>query len=301
MKIKIAVHGGVGGKNEFIDGVEKAADVGYSLLKKGKKSLDAVVEAVAVMEDDERFNAGTGSRYQLDEKIRMDACVMDSRKNCGAVIGITNVKNPIKVAREIIKIPHIILCGEGAVRFARARGYEYYDKTSEYSKKRLSWAKKCIRENKYPKWAMHWKKNANLLEKLECDTVGAVAMDRYGNFAAASSTGGISFMLPGRVGDTAIIGAGLYAGVRGAVTATGVGEEVIRCVLSKYVYDKIGKGVQKAVEEGINIYPQHLPIGLIAISKRGIGIASTHNMPCVYIQNNKKYFGPKFVRGYHED
>jgi len=278
----IVTHGGAGSPLEYKNGTEKAAKKGYIVLRKKGNAVDAVVEAVVVLENDPRFNAGTGSRMRLDGSIGMDASVMGSDLKCGAVACIKNVKNPVKVARKIMETPHVLLAGEDATNFARKTGFRYYDPTTEKAIKKLEEDKRKLRKGTFPLWAKKWKK---FEYKKFTGTVGAVSRDKNG-FAAAVSTGGTSFMLPGRVGDSALIGCGIYAGRHGAVCATGVGEEIIRNVLSKSVYDKIKTlGPQKACERGVNLL-KGFPTGLIAVSKDGYGVACSENMACTVASKN---------------
>lgn len=274
MRLAIIVDGGVGSPLDYGDGTEKAADVAFELLREGRNALDAVEAATVILEDDHRFNAGTGSYMRLDGSIEMDASIMDSEQNCGAVAAISRVKNPIKIARKVMGTPHVILAGEGAVSYARKLGFEEHDPTTEKAIKKLKEVKEWLKNKEMPIWYEKWG------DFELCDTVGAVAMDGEGNFAAANSTGGTAMMMKGRVGDSAIIGAGLYVGEKCAVTTTGIGEEIIRKVLSKVVYDKIVGGLipQEACEWGLNLIQKTVPMGIIAITPDGYGIASSKEM-----------------------
>ena len=245
------------------------------VLHRGSRALDAVLEAIVVLEDDPRLNAGTGSRMRIDGRIQMDAALMDSDLEAGSVAGIEGVRNPIRVARHVFDSPHILLVGADATAFARSKGHAPYDPATPESRRRLEESLAKIRKGRLPKYARRWK--AWDLH----DTVGAVARDRRGRFAAGSSTGGTAFMLPGRVGDSPIIGAGLYAGPQGAVTVTGIGEEIIRRTLSKFVYDRIAEGAspQAAAARGLALFRHDVPIGIIAVGPRGWGSASNRSMP----------------------
>ncbi len=281
MQPLIVTHAGAGSPIKYKGGTEKAAKKGYNVLRK-KGAIDAVVEAVIVLENDPRFNAGTGSKMRLDGSIEMDAAVMTSDLKCGAVAAIKNVKNPVKVARKIMETPHVLLAGEGATNFARNIGFKYYDPTTEEAIKKLKDTKRKLGKGNIPLWAKSWKK---FEYKKITGTVGAVARDKKG-FAAAVSTGGTTFMLPGRVGDSALIGCGIYAGRHGAVCATGVGEEIIRNVLAKSVYDKIRKlGSQSACEWGVSLLKGY-PTGIIAVSKKDYGMACSENMVCTVVNKN---------------
>lgn len=245
-----------------------------AVLKGGGRALDAVVESVIAMEDDPRFNAGTGSRMRIDGRIQMDAAVMDWDLEAGGVAAIEFVRNPILVAKDVRRTPHVLLVGSDAIAFARSKGHARYDPATPESRRRLEESLAKIRSGRLPRYARKWK-------ALDLgDTVGAVARDRRGRFASGTSTGGTSFMLPGRVGDSPIVGAGLYAGPRGAVSVTGIGEEIIKHVLSKFVYDRMVDGLtaQTAADRGIALFPEDVPIGIIAVGPRGWGEASNTSM-----------------------
>lgn len=290
MQPLIITHGGAGSLLEFKDGTERAAKKGFSILKKSDNALKAAVQAVVVLEDDFRFNAGTGSNLRLDGKtIEMDAAVMLSSGQCGAVGAIKFVKNPVKIAEKLLATPHTLLVGKHATEFARKNGFKYYNPITEKACKKLEDVKKKLKTGKLPFWASKWK---NFKYSKFVGTVGAVARSTK-EFACAVSTGGTSFMLPGRVGDSAVIGAGLYAGKLGAVCITGVGEEIIRNVLAKAVYDKLKElDAQKACEWGVKLLAPY-PTGVIAVSKKGYGMACTEKMACTVLGKNFMKSGVK--------
>lgn len=270
----IATHCGAGSTPLFTDLARKSGEVGLEVLEEGGTALDAVVEAIVVLEDDKRTNAGTGSRLRLNKVVEMDASLMDSDLNCGAVAAIREVKNPIRVAKEVMRTPHILLVGDGAIAFARKKGFPSYDPLTKEAVRRYDWARKKLQEGDLPEWASKWRGFD------QYETVGAVAMDKNGKFASGSSTGGTTFMLGGRVGDTPIIGSGIYAGRVGAVSATGIGEEIVRKVLSKHVYDLIqeGEGLQKACDEGVSLFDEVYSVGLIAVTRDGCAASSNREM-----------------------
>lgn len=270
----IVVHCGAGSTPEVADAAERAVDTGLRVLRDGGGVVDAVVEAVVVLEDDERTNAGTGSRLNLDGVVEMDASLMDSNMRCGAVAAIRDVKNPIRVARDVMDSPHVLLCGDGAVQFARKAGHERFDPTTPRAREILEDMKRRLASGDLPPWASSWQ------DHMASETVGAVARDDGGTMAAANSTGGVYLKLPGRVGDTPLIGCGIYAGPSAAATATGIGEEIVRRTLSRVVYDRIAAGAhpQVACEEGIGLFPDEMPVGLIAVDGRGWGVASSTKM-----------------------
>lgn len=270
----LLTHCGAGSDRSVQDAADQAGRVGLEILRRGGRAIDAVVQAVVVLEDDPRLNAGTGSRMRTDGRIQMDAAVMEGNLEAGAVAAIERVKNPILVARDVLVTPHILFVGPDAVAFARAHGHADYDPATPESHRKLEESLRQIREGHVPRYYRKFKDLATH------ETVGAVARDRRGRFAAAVSTGGTSFMLPGRVGDSPILGSGLYAGPRGAVCATGIGEEIMKRVLSKAVYDEIaaGRSPQKAAERAVASFPRGVSVGIIAVGPRGAGEACDRDM-----------------------
>ncbi len=270
----LLTHCGAGSDRSVQDAAEAAGRRGMEVLRRGGRALDAVVEAVVVLEDDPRLNAGTGSRMRIDGRIQMDAALMDWNLEAGAVAAIERVKNPIRVARDVLSTPHVLLVGPDALTFARSRGHADYDPATPESRRKLEDSLRKIREGRVPRY--YRKFNGLDLH----GTVGAVARDRRGHCAAGVSTGGTSFMLPGRVGDSPILGSGIYAGPCGAVCATGIGEEIMKRVLSKYVYDQMaaGRSPQTAADRGVALFPRDVSVGLVAVGRRGWGEACDANM-----------------------
>ena len=292
----VVTHGGAGGPIENSDGCERAAQAGLTALRESTDSLEAVIRATEVLEDDPRLNAGTGSNYRLDGKtIEMDAAVMNHDRKFGAVAALRRVQHPIRVAEKVLGTPHLFLAGEGANLFARKLGFDEYDPSSERATKRYRQVAAFLTgEDEGPdmsRWrgidpAQFWNYPDSMMTALKrvagpSDTVGAVARSTEGRFAAALSTGGTPIMLFGRVGDTPIIGGGLYAGSGGAVACTGEGEEIMRRVLAKQVYDWIDDGVpcQEAVDRGVNDFPEEFTLGIIAVGPTDEGIADNRTMP----------------------
>lgn len=289
--VAVVVHGGAGAPQDDVDGCQVAARAALDVLQAGGESLDAVVRAVMALEDDDRFNAGTGSVVAPDgATIEMDASVMDTRGRLGAVACVRDVRNPVLLAREVANTPHRLLAGEGAQRFAEVSMLESsLPVTGEQAKRR---AVKLAQALKAPSPA-ETAKRAALLRQWNypdqpvpaaaegCDTVGAVARDAEGHFAVAASTGGVSPALLGRVGDTPLIGAGFYAGPEGAVAATGTGEDIIPLLLSHTVYQWIADGVplQQALERGVALLPAGSDVGIIAVSRTEAGHHSNRAMP----------------------
>ena len=288
----IVVHGGAGTwqperSKPGILGVKRATVEGFEILKKGGTALDAVMEAVSVLEDDGAFNAGYGSSLNIDKQIEMEASIMDGKTlRAGAAGLLRDVKNPVRLARIIMEnSDHVFVVGEGAEKLAKLHGLPRRNPVSELRLRYFKEQKKALLEGKYdlPKLTELARKHPELFN---LETVGAVALDKDENLAAATSTGGFPLKLPGRIGDSPLIGCGTYADNRaGACSATGVGEIAIRLVLSKTVcnYMENGKSAEKAVELAIElvndrIKTEYNAMGLIAVDNKG-GIGAAHNSP----------------------
>jgi beta-aspartyl-peptidase (threonine type) len=290
IKYGIVVHGGAGSPGLFTDACKKACKSAFRMLEHEERSLDAVVEAVRILEDDGRFNAGSGSALRLDGKtIEMDAALMNSEGKVGIVITINQIKNPVLAARAVLKTPHIALAGKGATVFARQQGLRTFRKPSENALERYKAVKKIIQEKRLGEEVLQWKGydieslwnfKDKSYQNAFCDTVGAVAIDRRGVLAVATSTGGFSPMMQGRVGDSSMIGCGFYAGPACAVASTGIGEEIIKKMLSKAVYDMVSQGedIRRACERGVTLFPAKTKVGIIGISKDGIVALSNTEM-----------------------
>ncbi|MCX7793802.1 MAG: isoaspartyl peptidase/L-asparaginase [Thermodesulfovibrionales bacterium] len=265
MRFGIIVHGGAGSPEDWRDGCERACERGFSILRNHGSALQAVIDAVRILEDDGRFNAGTGSVVRIDGKtIEMDAAIMDSTGRIAMVIAVRDVKNPVLLAQAILNTPHVAMAGEGATLLARKYGIEPHPGPSERALENYERIKKLLSEKRAEEINPLWKGF-----EIFTDTVGAVAMDINGIFAVASSTGGASPMLVGRVGDTPIVGCGFYAGSMGAIAVTGIGEEIIKRMVAKKIYEMIESGMdaEKAVEKIIASFPPEIPAGIIVITK----------------------------------
>ncbi len=265
----VILHGGASHRPELKGTVEKYAKMAIN----ENNQVDAVVHAVVLMEDDPVFNAGTGSNMRIDGSIQMDAALMIPG-DFGGVINIEFVKNPILVARDVLfKSPHMLLAGDGAVKFARKMGYEYYNPETEKAKEKREKTIKKLKNGDIPDYY-----HPEFFKEFLGDTVGAVARID-GKFAAAVSTGGTSLTLRGRVGDSPLPGAGIYCGARGAVVATGIGEEIIRRNLSFMIYERSGKEkLEKICREEIEKFGK-IPVGVIAIDKEEECAVSNLEMP----------------------
>ncbi len=214
------------------DGVRRATEVGWEILRGNGSALDAVEAAVEFLEDDPTYDAGLGSVLTREGRIEMDAALMDGRDlDVGGVTCVSEVKNPIRLAREVLRSEHVLLTGDGAHRFAWERGLERIDPASlvvERERKRLEAHWQATREVDPREAFGHPRMDR------PNGTVGAIAIDRGGNIAAGGSTGGTPAKRAGRVGDTAIPGAGLWADNRmGAAACTGWGEGILRVGLAR--------------------------------------------------------------------
>ena len=235
MRTSIIVHGGAGVlEAERIprcrSGCEAAARAGWAVLDRGGDALDAVEAAVRVLEDDGEFNAGYGAVLNREGVVEVDAAIMDGSLRAGGVGAVPWLRHPITLARRILdEGVHILLVGEGALAFAREHGIAPELPGAMVTERaRVRWEKE---------------RTGRLAPSATGDTVGAVARDRQGRLAVGSSTGGISWKRPGRVGDSPIPGAGLYAlDGAGAATATGHGESILRVVMCKHAVDVMRAG-----------------------------------------------------------
>ncbi|WP_296945871.1 isoaspartyl peptidase/L-asparaginase [uncultured Massilia sp.] len=289
----IVVHGGAGSPREYDDGCERAARLAVEELGISGDALEAAIAAVAAMEDDGRFNAGTGSVLCLDgATVEMDASIMDTRGRLGAVACVQGVRNPVLLARAVAETPHWLLAGDGANRFAAAIGHPVHTAISQRQRdahekvvKSLSGSLPAMPgiDPQAKAFLRFWNYQTplELPENAACDTVGAVVRGPDGHFAVALSTGGSAPSLLGRVGDTPIIGSGFYAGPAGAVAATGIGEQIVRHLLARTVYGWIEDGMplDRALERGIALFDPAVPVGLIAVSGTEAGALSNRDMP----------------------
>jgi len=284
----LVIHGGAGNITQANLPVEKASQFeaklkevlkhGDSILKAGGTSLDAVESCIRMMEDCPLFNAGRGAVFNAEGKNELDAAIMDGKTGmAGAVAGVTTIRNPITAARAVMeKSEHVMLTGKGAETFAAEHGIEIV--TPDYFFTQQRW-------NDYLKVKNHLDSINNVDKKH--GTVGCVALDKYGNLAAGTSTGGMTYKKYGRVGDTPVIGAGTYADNNTcAVSATGHGEFFIRNVvaydisaLMKYKGLSIVEAANEVVM--IKLKNQGGTGGIIAVDRNG-NIAMTFNTPGMF-------------------
>lgn len=278
----IAVHGGAGrwmacDRTLAVAGVARAAAVGWHVLAAGGSAFDAVVEAVASLEDDPIFNAGTGSVLNARDDVEMDASVMaGDTLAAGGVACIQRVRNPVLVAKRVLQASEcVLLAGPAATAFAREQGFEDYDPGR-------------------PRAAHAGRRGG---------TVGAVALDDAGRLAAATSTGGREGKPPGRVGDSPVPGAGNYADAAAAVSATGWGEQMLRYVTAKDVATRIARGAlpEPALREALDDMARRFgePIGAIALDARGrLGVVhGTEAMPHAWRCSGEPEVTARFAAG----
>ena len=287
----VVVHGGAGASRDHEDGCVLAARRALAQLEINGDALDAAIGAVTALEDDGRFNAGSGSVLGLDgATIEMDASIMDTRGRLGAVACVQAVKNPVQLARAVADTPHWLLVGEGATRFARTidlpQGAPVSDHQRTAHRKllaQLAGSMPVMPGLNRDLLEHYWNYNSplRLPEGGACDTVGAVVRGADGNFAVACSTGGSAPALLGRVGDTPIIGSGFFAGPEGAVAATGIGEQIVRHLLARTVYGWIADGMllADALQRGVALFTPDIKVGLIAVSRSDAGAFSNSDMP----------------------
>lgn len=264
----IIVHGGAWAiPDDLVEdhrrGCCRAARVGYDLLVQGHPSEDAVEAAVRLMEDDESF-AGRGSFLNLDGVVELDAGFMEGADlNAGAVAGVRDIANPISLARLVMNSEHALIIGEGATRFAVARGLERCHPSS------------LVVQREIDRWSTLIGEGRMKDPFAPADTVGAVALDGSGHLAVAVSTGGRPLKLPGRVGDVPCVGADFYVDdSSGGAVSTGDGEAVLRIVMAKRAVDALSRGdhPRRAAEAAIGYLWQRVQgrAGLIAMDARGL-------------------------------
>ena len=296
--IAIVIHGGAGvidpsrmtpaKEASFREGLAAALDAGYTILERGGSSLDAVTAAVRTMENDPQFNAGKGAVLNHEGDAELDAAIMDGRgPRAGAVASVFHVKNPIELARLVMeKSVHVMLVGRGAEDFALEHGVALVPRSYFRTEAREQQLAEELRKEKERAPATPSTRATGAAQAYSMGTVGAVALDRDGNLAAGTSTGGLTNKLLGRVGDSPIIGAGTYANNEScAVSGTGEGEYYIRqvlaydiCALVQYrhmtlaqaVYEEIHVKLQRAGGEGGVIALD--PAGNIAMDFNSVGM-----------------------------
>lgn len=260
-----------------------ANDAAWKILSSGGRALDAVESGVRINEaNPEDQSVGYGGRPDRDGVVTLDACIMDENSNIGAVAFLENIKHPISVARAVMeKTPHVILVGKGAFDFAIENGFEYQNLLTEKSKEQwYEWIKKS-----------DYKPKANIENH---DTIGMLALDSSGNLSGACTTSGLAYKMHGRVGDSPIIGAGLFVDNEiGAASATGHGEEVIRIAGSHTVVELMrqGRSPLESCEEAVKRIVKSL-------NKRGKNIAD-YQVAFIAVNKNGEYGAFAIQKGFN--
>lgn len=290
-------HGGVGSPSDWSPQCQEAADTALATVLATGDALEGAISGTVVMEDDPLFNAGTGANIRLDGRtIQMDAALMTSDGEFAAVAVIERVRNPIRVARAVLDTPHRMLAGDGATRFAHAMGFADVVPGCPEAEAKFRQRWQQLLDGKAGggydtfDWRRAWNfpgpppdAPATVPENAgpqTGDTVGTVTRAGDGTFAVTLSTGGTSITLDGRVGDVPIYGCGSYAGPYGAVACTGHGEEIIRRMLARTVYNLMASGMsaQNAVTEAVASFPPEWSVGVIAVGRDGWGVAANMQM-----------------------
>ena len=281
-KAVIAIHGGAGAISRaqmslqqelrYIEALSAIVETGQKMLVAGESALDVVTEAVRLLEECPLFNAGIGAVFTRDETHELDACVMDGNTlKAGAVAGVSHLRNPVLAARLVMEqSPHVMMIGEGAEAFAEAEGMARVDNALFSTDMRFQ---QLLEARSHGQFILDH--DAPLDERQKMGTVGAVALDVNGNLAAATSTGGMTNKLPGRVGDSPLVGAGCYANNASvAVSCTGTGEVFIRTLAAYDIAALMEYGNLSLLEACERVVMEKLPAlggsgGLIAIDREG--------------------------------
>lgn len=281
MKPRLIVHGGAWNfpketEENHLNGVRKAVEKIYPLLENGLSALDAVEQAVNILEEDPTFDSGRGAFLNEIGEIELDAMIMDGRNlEFGAVAALQNILHPVSVARKVMgETEHNMLVGNGALVFAKEKGFAELQPESLLTERELDFYQQIKNDPNF--------RTRHPFEIPSHDTVGAVAMDKNGDLAAATSTGGTARKLRGRVGDSPIVGAGAYAdNTLGAVSTTGWGESIMKVLLAKTLCDLFPQNsVLKAAQKSLEILEMKVNglAGVIGINNQG-EYALAHNTP----------------------
>ena len=307
-RIGFIIHGGAGTitrasmsperEKEYRAKIEEVLMAGYKALQEGKSSLDAVEIAIRMMEDSPLFNAGKGAVFNHEGKNELDSSIMDGKTlMAGAVAGLHHVKNPITLARAVMeKSPHVMMVGDGAEQFAKEQNIELVDEKYFWTQRRWDDLQRVLKEEKEKAEGKKISMNYAQLPVNKFGTVGAVALDKNGNIAAGTSTGGMTNKRYGRVGDSPIIGAGTYANNNSCgVSGTGTGEYFIRLSVARDICSLMeyrALPIQQAADTVIKQKLQNLggDGGIIAMDKYGNMAISfnTEGMYRAYINSEGK-------------
>ncbi len=314
MPIAIVVHGGAGNISaDRIEsakaGCQEAALIGWHILQEGGSALDAVEATVRALEDNPNYNAGTGSCLTANGTIEMDAGLMEGNAlQVGAVASIERIKNPISLARLVLTSPHVLLTGRGATRFAIDAGLSLCQEEDLRTDRQLQNWQRLRDEERAARDepTYHRREIASIQARPDSElpqqkpkngkqpdnrhgTVGAVAIDYAGDLVAATSTGGMPYKLPGRVGDSPLVGAGFYADENAAISCTGDGEDFTRLLIAKRAADNVARGMsaREAAEATIALLGAKAQGtgGLILVDRSGnVGFSwNSQNMVYAYL------------------
>jgi len=296
MPISLIAHGGAGNwrpgrEEDAVEGMRAAVTAGRNILVDSGTALDAVCATVVALEDNPIFNAGTGAVLNFDGFCEMDACVMES-SDCrvGAVSGLQRVRNPVLVARRVMEdTDHVMLTAEGAQRFARVMGFGDHDPITP--ERRADWRDKRDRvDDVLGKHALRMRRFLKAHPEYAGGTVGAAAVDANGVLAAATSTGGVTLKLAGRVGDSPLPGAGNYASPWVAASATGTGEFVMRTLATRAISESVEHGatLAAAMQAMLDQLGKQFDadVGFIAVDRSGKACAvhRTRDMPHAFFE-----------------
>jgi len=297
----LVIHGGAGTitpgmmspkqEQDYREKLRESLDAGYRVLKEGGSAVEAVAAAIRIMEDSPLFNAGKGAVFTREGRNELDASIMAGKnRDAGAVAGVTIVKNPILLARRVMeKSPHVLLAREGAEAFARQQGVEVVDPSYFFTQRRWDQLQKVLERDQ---------------EEYKFGTVGCCALDREGNLAAGTSTGGMTNKRWGRVGDSPIIGAGTWAdNDTCAVSCTGHGEFFIRWAVAHDISAMMayrGLSLQSAADRVIHgkLKTQGARGGVVAIDGQG-NVAMPFNTPGMY-RGYQKSDGSSVIKIYQD-
>ena len=291
MPVALIAHGGAGNwrpgsEADAVAGMKDAVEKGRAILRAGGSALDAVCATVVSLEDNPIFNAGTGAVLNFDGFCELDASVMESRgARVGAVAALQRVRNPVLVARKVMEeTDHVMLAGEGAQRFARVMGFGDHDPITPA--RRADWQDKRQRiDEVLGRHSLKMRRFLRNHPEYAGGTVGAAAVDANGVLAAATSTGGVTMKLVGRVGDSPLAGAGNYASDRVAASATGTGEYVMRALAARAISEAVERGatLANAMKEVLDRLGRDFDadVGIVAIDASGAAVAQhrTPDMP----------------------
>lgn len=294
MPVALIAHGGAGNwrpgsEQEAVDAMKAAVEKGRAILLAGGSALDAVCATVVALEDNPIFNAGTGAVLNFDGFCELDAAVMESRESrAGAVAALQRVRNPVLVARKVMEeTDHVMLAGEGAQRFARVMGFPDHDPVTPA--RLADWKDKRKRlDEVLGKHSLRMRRFLKEHPEYAGGTVGAAAADVGGALAAATSTGGVTMKLVGRVGDSPLPGAGNYASPYVAASATGTGEYVMRSLATRAISEAVQRGatLANAMQDVLDRLGRDFDadVGFIAVDSAGIARAvhRTRDMPHAY-------------------